>query len=61
MTSARSARPVLGEHGSRWLQTGEMSLLPVSVRPSRLRWTWLALGVVLVGLAVVTTLIGARL
>ena len=55
------ARPLLGEQGWQWLADKELSLLPPSVRPARLRWAWLALAVVLVGLAVLVVLIGARL
>jgi hypothetical protein len=61
MNRGTSAHPVLGEQGWAWLQDGEMSLLPAAVRPSRLRWAWLALAVVVVGLALVAVLIGARL
>jgi hypothetical protein len=52
---------VLGEQGWRWLQDGEMSLLPALVRPSRLRWVWVVLAVVVAGLVVVAVLVGARL
>jgi hypothetical protein len=55
------ARPLLGEQGWRWLRDGELSLLPRPARPSWLRWAWIALTVVLTGLAVLVLLIGTRL
>ena len=61
MNRARPAHPVLGEQGWTWLRSGEMSLLPAAVRPSRLRWAWVALAVVVTALAVLTVFIGAQL
>lgn len=52
---------VLGEQGWRWLHDGELSLLPPPVQPARVRWVWVALMVVLLGLTAVAVAIGARL
>jgi hypothetical protein len=61
VTPVEPARPLLGEQGWQWLVDKELSLLPSPARPSWLRWAWVALAVVLVGLAVLVVLIGARL
>ena len=61
MKWVKSAHPVLGEQGWAWLRDGEMSLLPAAVRPSRVRWAWIALAAVVVGLAMLAVLIGTRL
>ena len=61
MKAVDPARPLLGEQGWHWLRDRELSLLPAQARPSWLRWAWCALAVVLIGLAALVILIGARL
>lgn len=61
MSAVEPAGSMLGEQGWQWLRDHEMDLLPMPVRPARLRWAWAALIVVLAGLATLIVVIGTRL
>lgn len=61
MTAGPSPRPVLGPEGWHWLRDGELTLLPAAVRPTRLRWTWAVLLIVVLVLVGVVVTIGRLL